>query len=160
HLGVLGKPHDLIHGDVQLLVRVMRMRSDRTEDLGIMLRDGAKTIKAANARRNADEHADTSDPRSGNYSIEIGGKGWEIEMAVMINQHAPGFCIALEDPRVAASSRGGEGPARTGPAPTFARGSPNVAPIAPDVLPAHRPEELGSSWALALLGRHLPLALL
>src|SRR5262249_9977909 len=133
-LGVLGKPHDLVHGDVQLLMRIMRMRSDRTEDLGVVLRDGAKTIKAANARRDADEHADTSDPRSANDRIEIGGEGWEIEMAVMFDQHAPGFCIALEYPRAAASSRGGED---TGPAPTLARGSPSMArAIAPNVLPA------------------------
>src|SRR5262249_49461122 len=158
-LGVLGKPHDLVHGDVQLLMRIMRMRSDRTEDLGVALRDGAKTIKAANARRDADEDADTSDPRSANDRIEIGGEGWEIEMAVMIDQHAPGFCIALERPRAAASSRGGEGPADTGPTPTLARGSPSMArAVAPNVLPARMGWPTSARRARVIVGFRLAWA--
>ena len=38
-LGCCGEPHDLLDRHIQLLVRVVRMRADRAEDVGVALGD-------------------------------------------------------------------------------------------------------------------------
>ena len=40
HLRMRGQAHDLLERDVELLVRVVRMRADRAVDVGVRLRDG------------------------------------------------------------------------------------------------------------------------
>ena len=49
HFGVAAQPHDLLHRHIQLLVRVVRMRPDGAEDIGVRVGDLQQPVEAADA---------------------------------------------------------------------------------------------------------------
>src|SRR5215813_1528518 len=86
HLGMAGAADQLIDSDVELLVRVMRMRANGAIDIGKALGDGNHLSVAFDSRRNGDDARDAGRPRAGNDGIELAGKIGKIEMAVAVDQ--------------------------------------------------------------------------
>ena len=68
-------------------MRVVRMRSNRAEDVGETLRDSPHLIELADARadRNHGPHASRAGARD--HLVEFPGEVGEIQMAVAIDQH-------------------------------------------------------------------------
>src|SRR5262249_35524120 len=79
-------PDQLIDGDVQLLVRMMRMGADRAVDVRKALGDGEHLGVAFDPRRDGDDARDAGRPRARNDGIELTGKIGKIEMAVAVDQ--------------------------------------------------------------------------
>ena len=90
HLGMARAPDQLIGGDVQLLVRMMRMGADRAVDIRKALGDGEHLGVAFDPRRDGDDTRDAGRPRARNHGIELAGEIGKIEMAVAVDQHQ--FC--------------------------------------------------------------------
>src|SRR5262252_7225507 len=87
HLGMARAPDQLIGGDVQLLVRMMRMRADRAVDIWKTLGDGEHLGVALDPRRDGDDARDAGRARARDHSIELAGEIGKIEMAVAVDQH-------------------------------------------------------------------------
>src|SRR5262245_13075985 len=80
-------PDQLIDGDVQFLVHVMRMSANRTVDIRKALGDGEHLGMAFDPRRDGDDARDAGRPRAHNYGIKLAGEIGKIEMAVAVDQH-------------------------------------------------------------------------
>ncbi len=87
HLGMARAPDELIDGDVQLLVRVMRMGADRAVDVRKALGDGEHLGVPFDPRRDGDDTRDAGRLRARNHGIELAGEIGKIEMAVAVDQH-------------------------------------------------------------------------
>ena len=94
--GCCGEFDDPLERNVEFLVRVMRVRSDRAVDIVEALGDGADLIELADAGRNGDERADAGLLRPRHDLIKLRREFRKIEMAMVIDEHQTLllFCLA------------------------------------------------------------------
>src|SRR4029077_7576658 len=76
-----------IRRDVELLVRVMRMRADRAGYVGESLRDRQHLRVALDARRDRHDAPDAGGLRACHHGVELGREIGKIEMAVAVDEH-------------------------------------------------------------------------
>src|SRR5262245_9252068 len=94
-LFVLREAHDLLDADIELLVRVMRMRADRTEHVGIAVGDGTKPVASLDPRRDRDHAPYPSRAGSSDDGIELAIEIREIQVTVTVDQHDQACALAL-----------------------------------------------------------------
>jgi hypothetical protein len=82
-----GKAHDLRDGDIEFLVRLMRMRADGEEDVGVTLGDVAIGLEIADPGRDRHQRSDARCPRAGNDPVALLIAAPVVEMAMVIDQH-------------------------------------------------------------------------
>src|SRR5262249_26264719 len=86
HLGMARARDQLVDGDVELLVRVMRMGADRAVVIGKALGDGEHLGVAFDLGRDGDDARNAGRPRARNDGIELTGEIGKIEMAMAVDQ--------------------------------------------------------------------------
>jgi len=91
HLGVRRQPHQLIEGDIELLVGIVRVRANRAKHGVVGLGDGDQVGQALEAGRDRDDGADAGGPSAGQHGAELIGKIGKVEVAVVIDEHQV-FC--------------------------------------------------------------------
>ena len=86
----------IVRRDVQLFVRIMRMRADRAKNIGKALCDRQHAGEAAHARRDGDKAPDAGVSGARDDRVELAGKIGKVEMAMAVDQHcsSPRYCAA------------------------------------------------------------------
>jgi hypothetical protein len=84
---MLGHAHDLVDLDIELLVRLVRMRSDRAEYVVVSLRDGDEITVTLDPGRDGDDTPYPGRAGAANDGVELAAEVGEIEMAVTVDQH-------------------------------------------------------------------------
>ncbi len=86
-LGVTRAENEIGGGQIELFVRIMRMRADRAKNVGKALGDRQHSVMTANARRDGHDAPDTDVARASDHGVELGGEIGKVEMAVAIDEH-------------------------------------------------------------------------
>ena len=73
-LGMRGEAHDLLDGNVELLVGIVGMRADRAEDVGDALGNLQQSRRGGDARGDRDQHADARRLGARDHAVELIGK--------------------------------------------------------------------------------------
>ena len=82
-----GACDQLVGGDVELLVGVVRMGADRAVHVGKALGDGEHLGVPPDPRRDRDDAADAGRLRARHHGVELAGEIGKIEMAMAVDQH-------------------------------------------------------------------------
>ena len=86
-LGVTGARDELLDREVELLVRVMRMRADRAEDIGKALGDREDFGMALHPGRDRDHAVDAGGACAADHAVELVGEVGKVEVAVAVDYH-------------------------------------------------------------------------
>ena len=81
-----GELDELLEWDVEFLMRVVRMRSDRTINVVETLRDRTHFVELADARRDRHHRPDARLAGARNDLIEFGCELGKVEMAMMVDK--------------------------------------------------------------------------
>jgi hypothetical protein len=87
NLGGAGAGHEIAGGDVQLLMRVMRMRADRAIDVREALGDGEKIGLARHAGRDCDHARDAGGAGALDHRLTVGVELRRVQVDVAVDQH-------------------------------------------------------------------------
>ena len=77
--------------DVQFLVGVMRMRADRTENLGKFFSNGKHLREFTHAGADCDHAANAGGARPLHHSVQLAGEIRKIQVAVAVDEHFQAF---------------------------------------------------------------------
>ena len=88
--GMPRAPSEIGWGKIKLLVRMMRMRSDRAEDVRKPFSDRKHIAMASHARRNRDHANESGVTGARNDAVELSLEIGKVEMAVAIDEHGIG----------------------------------------------------------------------
>ena len=77
----------VVHRDVELLMRMVRMGADRAIDIGKAFGDGEHLAVSLHARRNRHHAPDVRRTRTPNQGVQLAGEVGKIQMTVAIDQH-------------------------------------------------------------------------
>ncbi len=86
-LRVRRQRNQLLGGNAVLLIRMMRVRADRTIDVWKARRDVEQTLDALHPRRDGHHAADTRGLGAGDDPVQILGEVRKIQMAMTVDQH-------------------------------------------------------------------------
>jgi hypothetical protein len=81
------KSHKIGRFDIQLLVRIVRMRADRAEDIDMAFRNTKDRVEPLHPRRNGDHLADTGRRGALDDRVALGLEIRKVQMAMGIDQH-------------------------------------------------------------------------
>ena len=87
HLGMARAADQLVDGDVELLMGIVRMGANGAIDLGKVLGDGEHLGMPLDARRDGNDARDPGRLRARDDGIELACEVGKIEMAVAVDQH-------------------------------------------------------------------------
>src|SRR3954471_1650957 len=87
HLGMARAHDQVVHRDVELLMRMVRMGADRAIDIGKAFGDGEHLAVSPHARRNRHHAPDVRRTRTPNQGVQFAGEVGKIQMTMAIDQH-------------------------------------------------------------------------
>ncbi len=88
HLRVRREPDEIVNGDIELFIRIVRMRADGTEDVRIGFGDRKDRVEPLHAGRDRDHLADARCARALDDSVALSLEVGKIQMAMRIDKHA------------------------------------------------------------------------
>ena len=83
----MGSVDQLIYRDVELVMRIMRMRANRAIYIGKTFGDAEHVGVALHACRDSNDARNVGRPGARNHGIEFPGKIGKVEMTVVVDQH-------------------------------------------------------------------------
>lgn len=93
---MFSKPHEIIGSDVEFLMRIVGMRTDRAIDVIVGFRDGENGVELTHPRGNRHHTLDTSVERPLHDVIALRFEFGKIQMAVGIDKHGQTqFCSSV-----------------------------------------------------------------